>query len=339
MIRRSNKEFPLASRPGFTLVELLTVIAIIAVLVALVASAAFQVIGVQQQRTTEITIQKILGALEQQWDAVIQQAKKEPLSSYPFLPGLAGQDQRRQRVILTKLMLKQNFPMTFSEANAPTPLTGLSPYVAALKGWTPPNPDPNNPVPNIAAESGACLYMALKQNRRGMNFDVDSALSSTELGTVTIVGSNKQSMNFPTILDAWGHPLVFFRWPALNPELNPTAPTSGTTAPPFLDPQDPEGTLNDPTWANSSNSGFKQFSQLPSPVCHPLPPAPTSGSPTPQSFFLTPVIVSLGPRFGSKKTTSGIKDAFMSLIPTGQPGSGDDSDNIYSYRLSQGKAY
>jgi len=235
-----------------------------------------------------------------------------------------------------------------AEAKAPSPLPAFPPYLAAMNtaatsgsygssaNWTAPVVDANNPRPNIEQESGACLYMALKQNRRGMSFDVDSALGSLEIGTVTIIGANKQRADFPTILDAWGHPLVFYRWPALNLELNPSAPASGTAAPPFLDPQDPEGTLNDPTWATSSNNGFQQFSQLPNPVCHPLPPG---ASPTPQSFFLTPVIISLGPRFGVQKNTSGFKDAFMTLIPTGQPGHGDDSDNIYSYRLRQGKGY
>ena len=77
MIARQNDVKRFARRAGFTLVELLTVVAIIAVLVSLVASATFQVIGVQQKRTTETTIKKVADALDQQWQAVVDQARKE----------------------------------------------------------------------------------------------------------------------------------------------------------------------------------------------------------------------------------------------------------------------
>ena len=90
---------------GFTLVELLTVMAIIAVLVALVASAAFQVVGVQQQRTTETTIKKVAEALDQQWQAVVDQARKENVIN-PNVMILAGKDSPRAKVIWVKLRLK-----------------------------------------------------------------------------------------------------------------------------------------------------------------------------------------------------------------------------------------
>ena len=91
--------------------------AIIAVLVALVASATFQVIGVQQERTTETTIRKVADALDQQWQAVLDQAKSEPIP--PNVTNLAGGDARRARVIYIKLRLAGEFPVTFSEALNP----------------------------------------------------------------------------------------------------------------------------------------------------------------------------------------------------------------------------
>jgi hypothetical protein len=304
---------------------LLIVVAIIAVLVSLVASATFQVIGVQQQRTTEATITKIADAVDQQMKAIVDQARIEPLGKFPFLASLAGPNARRQRVILVKLMLKQQMPMTFGEANAPAPMTGDPSYVAALSGWTPPVDNPSTIARNIEQQSGACIYMMLKQARRGMNFNIDSALSSSEVGTVTIMGANGVPKDFPAIMDAWGHPLAFYRWPALNKELNPGAPGAGTAAPPFVDPQDPEGTLADATWATASNSGFQSFSQLPNLVCHPLPPATP-----PQAFVLTPVVASFGAAFGVKKKSSGIMNQFMQLDGV------NDNGNIYSYRLRPG---
>jgi prepilin-type N-terminal cleavage/methylation domain-containing protein len=327
MIALDNKMMA-RNRHAFTLVELLTVVAIIAVLVSLVASATFQVIGVQQQRTTEATITKIADAVDQQMKAIVDQARIEPLGKYPFLAGLAGPNTRRQRVILVKLMLKQQMPMTFAEANAPVPMTGDPSYAAALSGWTPPVDNPSTIARNIEQQSGACLYMMLKQVRRGMNFNIDSALSSSEVGTVTIMGANGVPKDFPAIMDAWGHPLAFYRWPALNKELNPGAPGSGTpaltaTSASFADAQDPEGTLADPSWATATNNGFLQFTQQ---FCHPLPPTTP-----PQAFVLTPVVASFGAAFGVKKKTSGIKDQFMQPDPTG-----NDNGNIYSYRLRPG---
>ena len=163
-----------ARRAGFTLVELLTVVAIIAVLVALVASAAFQMIGVQQQRITETTIKKVADALDQQWQAVVDQARKETVLN-ANVASFAGNDAQRQKVLWVKLRLKQEFPMNFSEAKSPAPsyLDPRPSYVDALGGsdWTPPGP---SVFPE--AQASACLYLALTQNRRGMNFDINSAL-------------------------------------------------------------------------------------------------------------------------------------------------------------------
>jgi prepilin-type N-terminal cleavage/methylation domain-containing protein len=165
-----------------------------------------------------------------------------------------------------------------------------------------------------ADEPGACLYLALKQNRRGISFDLDSSLSSAEVGTVTIRGKPVTA-----ILDAWGHALSYYRWPAGNSELNLS------TATPFRDFQDPEGTLADSNWTNST--GRQNFTNL----CHPLPPVASVNN----SFFLPPVVVSFGPGLGVKKKTSGLKDPFMTPITSG-PGAGNDNGNIYSYRLRLG---
>jgi prepilin-type N-terminal cleavage/methylation domain-containing protein len=317
MIAASNRQAGSNDRPGFTLVELLVVVSIIVVLAALVASATLQAIVVQQQRTTETTIQKIWNSLDQEWKAVIDQVKLETPPAI-VKQNLAGNDDRRAKVIWRKLRLKQEFPMNFSEAVAPAP-TFISPrasYADALSGWTPPSP-PNNDL-----ESGACLYMALKQNRRGMNFDVDSALSSSELGTVTLNGRQ-----FTTFMDGWGHPMTFYRWPTGNPELNASADVASS---PNRDVQDPEGTLTNPTWV-SSNPGALQFSHMPNPLCHPLPGPPPTVPGSPSSFRLEPVIASFGAAFGAKKKTSGFQDTFMT-----PDGSGNDSGNIYSYRLRPG---
>src|SRR5438105_3266921 len=101
-------------RPGFTLVELLVVVAIIGVLAALTASATVGVLSSQKQSNTSLTIQTLMGVLDQQWQAVIDQANKEAIPDGVLL--MAGSNAPRARVIWIKLRLKQEFPMSYAEA-------------------------------------------------------------------------------------------------------------------------------------------------------------------------------------------------------------------------------
>jgi prepilin-type N-terminal cleavage/methylation domain-containing protein len=336
MIARPNDVKPFARRAGFTLVELLTVIAIIAVLVSLVASATFQVIGVQQQRTTETTIKKVADALDQQWQAVVDQARKETVLKLN-VSSFAGDDERRKKVVWVKLRLMQEFPMNFSEAKVP-PVYGTQSlfdprpsYFDALGGdvYAPPGP---NVDPDFQAS--ACLYLALKQNRRGMNFDIDSALSAAEVGTASFPFTARSDgttkvFTFNTIVDAWGNPLVFYRWPTDNTELTPS---SGWTGTPFLrDPQDPEGTLSTlsgPTWPAGT------FVTL----CHKLL-GPAGSPPHPQSYYLVPVVASVGARYAQKTKIAAANSkvsVFGLTAAMGPDGTGNDIGNIYSYRLREG---
>jgi prepilin-type N-terminal cleavage/methylation domain-containing protein len=353
-------------RTGFTLVELLTVIAIIAVLVTLVASATFQVIGVQQQRTTEMTIMKVADALDQEWQAVLDQAKTESIP--PNITTMAGGDPRRARVIYIKFRLATEFPLTFSEAvNAPQGLYARKSYVDALGTWTPPSspnyPNYTNPAGNnYFAESGACLYMSLKQNRRGMNTTIDNLLTAQEVGTITIINNNNQPMTFPTIMDAWGHPVVFFRSPTSNQELNivdpsitpgntyPLAtaqsaitPTDGLYSSPGRDPQDPDATLADLNWiykpgTSNPSQAYQNFTSTCHPLLSPPPYITVTGLPSPSppskrffgAFKLIPVVASFGATYGHQRTYAGLGDQFMT------PDGHGDAGNIYSYRLRLG---
>src|SRR6266571_2624671 len=78
---RSASGTYLASRPGFTLLELIVVITIIAVLAALTTGVAMRFFGIQQQRNSEVTVTKLYEGLKEQWDTVIRQAKEEPISA------------------------------------------------------------------------------------------------------------------------------------------------------------------------------------------------------------------------------------------------------------------
>src|SRR5262245_22356018 len=100
-------------RAGFTLVELLVVIAIIGILVALTAGAVVRFIGVQARDNTEVAMRKIQPLLQNQWKAVIDQAKTEPISQNAMV--MAGGDERLARIIHIKLRLRQEFPANYNE--------------------------------------------------------------------------------------------------------------------------------------------------------------------------------------------------------------------------------
>ena len=85
------------------------------------------------------------------------------------------------------------------------------------------------------------------------------------------------------LVDGWGNPLVFVRWPVYLKAAN--YGLTGTPQPKFNDPGDPTGLLASPGW--QASSGFAWFTAN----IHGLAPH-TSGEPTTYRAF--PVIASAG---------------------------------------------
>jgi len=280
-------------RPGFTLIELMVVIGIIAILMTLLAGAYFRVVEGQRESNTTTVVQKIARALEQQWKAVVDQASKEdiPAQLQAVIQQEAadnfGRNPRRERVIWIKERLRQEFPMNFAEVTTPGANTKRA-YLAALQ-------PPGQPVqvPNWDSQSAVLIYLILQEHRRGMNFDVDKELSSADVSVDSTSGLKQ-------IVDGWGRPLVFVRWPSANEELNPNRKPQ----PKFNDPQDPEGLLQNPKWVGSAHpdpnwgepdddpAGFAAWATAnPGPgqfwhLCHPVAPN--------ASYKLLPAVVSAG---------------------------------------------
>src|SRR5262245_26870027 len=96
---------PRTRRPAFTLIELLVVIAIIAVLMALAVTGVFKMIDVQYQNNTETALRKINKIFADQWNKVINDAKKETPSLAAL--ALADGDPKRAQVIWIKLRLME----------------------------------------------------------------------------------------------------------------------------------------------------------------------------------------------------------------------------------------
>ena len=88
----------------------------------------------------------------------------------------------------------------------------------------------------------------------------------------------------PGLVDGWGQPLAFCRWPCFSPVLNPgSQPLSGDKN----DPVDPSGLLVSTTW--QSTGGYATFQAF----CHPVPPHAAGQEAT--TYRLFPLIASEGP--------------------------------------------
>jgi prepilin-type N-terminal cleavage/methylation domain-containing protein len=393
-------------RPAFTLIELIVVIAIIAILAALTTGAVMRYYSVQQQTNTETTIRKVYGVFERQWQAVIDDANKEPLPpsspvlaqayfnpNFPGTPGalpgalqIAGGDPARARIIWIKLRLKQAFPMSFDEVLNPIIMPGLPTYQTALLPLVQPPPQYQPPLsyppnqyqwPSWDQQSSALLLLALTQARGGL------VLKPEDLGPDVIqdvippppptglLPLPPGLLQLKQISDAWKKPLVLFRWPTGNSEidsLNPAAPGSLQFS--FRDPQDPNGLLLSPSWWNANHTAAMNGSYPFESIFYalfiisPYAPSDTRNVPSdpnyavlgpysafippfgsllqpapydpyyvvPHTYYSVPVIASSGPNksFGLLPPQPGLPN------PMASDKSGDDNDNIYSYRLRLG---
>lgn len=289
---------PSRRRAGFTLIELLIVISIIAILLTLSASATIRVIDVQRGSNTEQTVKILSEVLDRHWQTVVDKALREEAIPSPVLTALKGMgitDHKVARVIYVKLKLRQQFPMSVEEVNNPGVLPAELAYVRALQGVTLPP----------GSESSVLLLLALEQTRSGTTFDAD------RLGSAAIT----QAGNTPLkqIIDGFGNPLAFYRWPIQNPELNPGGPQPG-----HVDATDPTGLLTDPAIANNNRLDVWFRSHVRYRF-----PGNTNG--VSRSYKLQPVVVSPG--------RNGLLGLSATMAVTNPE---QANDNVYSYRLRFG---
>src|SRR5262249_40518013 len=183
-------------RAAFTLIELLVVLGIALIIISLVAAGTMKVISYRGSGTTETLIRMLMPPLMQQQKAIVDMVKNEPIPQHVKNIAFAGNpnDDRRARVIWTKLRLKQLLPMNFSEALTPWQLPSqyapfANPAYILVSSDLPANPTyqtvlnnagitgPGSQLPNVwPGESSPMLLLALQQayNSSGSRFDQDS---------------------------------------------------------------------------------------------------------------------------------------------------------------------
>jgi prepilin-type N-terminal cleavage/methylation domain-containing protein len=325
-----------ARRAGFTMVEMLVVITIIAILISLTAAGALKLIGTQQTFNTKSSLTRFDTDLQRAYRSAADKFRKEGsptsgpmLTAYNTVFQVAGNDQGRKQVIWTKLRLKQTFPNSFSEAWDPKPLPPLSYYKTKLTalGYN----GTNFFTPPLQWESSVCLLWALQRGEDGPAIkESDFGTGSLkDFGQVLLNPANPSSgltpLSLPVkgLIDDWGTPLAFCRWPVNSAQLSLTA---AQQAHDNNDSDDPSGLLEAANWEISGGTFSPNANQFMT-WCHPLMLPLATGQA--QTFRIYPLIVSAGPdkKLGLDTSTpppppTGAGYFAMSVIP-------DEKDNLY----------
>lgn len=181
-------------RRGFTLVELMIVIAIIALLFSVIVVAAMRALGTAKVTATRATIVKVQGLLQQRLDAVLRKDPEKTLVDTLAVPGRFP-NRKQAEVIARKFTFRQAFPQTWTE------ITTYYPNLLILSNETAPM------TTTPAAESAEVLFFLLaKANVLGYPPEGVDVFLSTEMRDTD--GNGKIEL-----VDNWGTPLRFYRWP------------------------------------------------------------------------------------------------------------------------------
>jgi hypothetical protein len=122
----------------------------------------------------------------------------------------------------------------------------------------------------------------------------------------------------PEVVDGFGRPVGFFRWPTGDPLLDASKPGGDARLTNRDVSQDPEHTLMNATWNNASNYQNRLGVYWFEVFCHPVHDT-FNGQYRARSYYIVPTIVSGGP---NKKL--GLQ------WPTMRPLGTDANDNLYS---------
>lgn len=324
---RDRSRMPCARR-AFTLVELLVVVAIIAVLVSLGAWGVFATIGVRQQNNTKGTILVVHKLLQNRWAQVVADAKKETPS--PAVVALAGgtsldPNGARARVIWAKVRLAEAFPQSYAELHPtnPTivnnyiPVNRRKPHFAKYQTQLAPL------TAGLPGESSACLLLALKTlGSDGVSVQEQLAYAVALNDNPNYVGGIPANQ-IPCLIDSWGNPLAYVRFPWNNSELQASNPAATAANMVNADPIDVNGMLLNKFWYNWAPAGSPPTPrQVYEAQFHSIGPAPlAAGLGPPRAFYVNSVVVSAG------------KDGVLALgadLSAAGPGAGD---NIFSFQL------
>ena len=206
------RHYPRSFRSGFTMIELLIVIMVIVILMSLLVSAAFSFIVNAREAATATTISKVNGLLQdrirsfRQYDFSDSAIRLRDAWNTNNPSGLVMTPELAE-VLLRKPRFRQAFPQSFTDADR----TRLFPGVAFTSVAGPPiTYSLTSPVTGYLPkyECGIVLYAFLTN---GESFGAPSPADDAFSGSEVRIGP--ETNNLPCLVDAWGEPLRFYRWP------------------------------------------------------------------------------------------------------------------------------
>jgi prepilin-type N-terminal cleavage/methylation domain-containing protein len=186
------------ARRGFSLIEILVVIGLIAFLTAAIVAVIPRVANAAKTAATRATIKKVDEMLNdringfRRWIQKQDQIAGSGAPSYvsPGILAAVGNNIPVAKVIAVKQLFQQNFPQTYSEL--PQTIQNANPRGASHVAVT---------------DSAECLYLILT---KGALFDTEPP-SASDLKAIETADTDNDGI--PEIVDAWGQPLRFYRWP------------------------------------------------------------------------------------------------------------------------------
>ncbi len=312
---------PRQPRRGFTLLEILIVVALIATLAAFLTVAIGRSLTQAREAATRATLLKVDGMLQQRLEAFRmlmdspqkQNEIKGRMAAKKQEMLAAGVNRSVSEKFLTLTIYKDYYRNGFPQTLADNPSLGTTGQPFAVNNL----PGPTQTQKQKAAESSEMLYWSLTSaDTFGVPAVDDSEFSSSEI-------ADTDGDGLLELVDAWGQPLRFYRWPTrlirpggpataiIRPLAGllikglPAAPTaSGDVDQLSLDPDDQVGVY----LATVNNSNLD-------------PALYESHYHTPDTYHI-PLIVSAGPDkatglnepYNDPATTS--DDAFQLALPT-----------------------
>jgi prepilin-type N-terminal cleavage/methylation domain-containing protein len=191
-LARSHPGTYVPGSPGFTLIELLVVVTIIAILATLTLQVVGGLLGQARDSATKATIYKVqtlLNSRSQAFDRLLKRKGylvgtveySNAQNQYPNAPNST------QKIIATKWLQMKYFPQRASDVTIQT----LQPNI----------------YKNANATSVEILYDFLTQ----ANVLGDSPLGTDSFSSAEVKDTDNDGL--PEILDGWGKPMRFYRWP------------------------------------------------------------------------------------------------------------------------------
>jgi prepilin-type N-terminal cleavage/methylation domain-containing protein len=195
-------------RGGFTLVELMIVVAIMALLISILGVVTMSMVGSARVAATKATITKVQGLLLQRVDGINSKGPDQTIVDR-LAPSFGG--RKAAESFARKISFRVAFPQTWAEV-PPQLINSLPPGSPPI----PASPAPASRPDRQARESSEVLhFMLTKASVLGYPPVGEDAFSSSELSDTDIdpVTGAAVPNGWPELIDAWGKPLRFYRWP------------------------------------------------------------------------------------------------------------------------------